>query len=140
MKSSPPRRRRSRAAARGPAALDSRVRGNDPSRPLRVLHAAAELFPWVRTGGLGDVIAALPQALLGLGVDARLLLPGFAGFVDAFELGQSIRLRTPFAVERVRVARTLLPGSGVAAYIVDHPAFYDRPGNPYAAADGGDWP
>jgi starch synthase len=107
---------------------------------VRVLHAAAELFPWVRTGGLGDVIAALPPALLGLGIDARLVLPGFAGFVDAFELGQSIRLRTPFAVERVRVARTLLPESGVAAYIVDHPAFYDRLGNPYAAPDGGEWP
>jgi starch synthase len=107
---------------------------------IRVLHTAAELFPWVRTGGLGDVIAALPPALLDLGVDARLVLPGFAGFVDAFELGQSLRLQTPFAVERVRVARTLLPGSGVEAYIVDHPSFYDRPGNPYAAPDGGDWP
>lgn len=105
-----------------------------------MLHAAAELFPWVRTGGLGDVIAALPPALLGLGVDARLVLPGFAGFVDAFELGQSLRLRTPFAVERIRVARTLLPGSGITAYIVDHPAFYDRPGTPYAAPEGGDWP
>jgi len=111
-----------------------------PLRSLRILHVAAELFPWVRTGGLGDVIAALPPALIDLGVDARLVLPGFAGFVDAFELGQSLRLRTPFAVERVRVARTLLPGSGVAAYIVDDPALYDRPGNPYTAPDGGDWP
>ena len=108
--------------------------------PMRVLHAAAELFPWVKTGGLGDVMAALPPALIACGVDVRLVLPGFAGFVDAFELGQSIRLRTPFAVERVRVARALVPGSGVAAYIVDHPAFYDRPGNPYSAPDGGDWP
>jgi starch synthase len=82
----------------------------------------------------------LPPALLALGVDTRLVLPGFAGFVDAFELGQSIRLRTPFAVERVRIARALVPGSAIAAYIVDHPAFYDRPGSPYAAPDGGEWP
>jgi len=109
-------------------------------RPLRILHAAAELFPWVRTGGLGDVLAALPPALIELGIDARLVLPGFAGFLDAFELGQSIRLRTPFAVERVRIARALVPGSEIAAYIIDHPAFYDRPGNPYAAPDGSDWP
>jgi starch synthase len=105
-----------------------------------VLHAAAELFPWVKTGGLGDVMAGLPPALLTLGVDTRLVLPGFAGFVDAFELGQSIRLRTPFAVERVRIARALVPGSAVAAYIVDHPAFYDRSGSPYAAPDGVEWP
>ncbi len=108
--------------------------------PLRVLHAAAELFPWAKTGGLGDVVAGLPPALIACGVDARLVLPGFAGFVDAFELGQSLRLPTPFALERVRVARAMVPGRGVAAYIVDHPAFYDRPGNPYAAPDGGDWP
>ena len=107
---------------------------------LRILHVAAELFPWVRTGGLGDVIAALPPALIELGIDARLVLPGFAGFLDAFELGQSIRLRTPFAVERVRIARALVPDSQVAAYVVDNPALYDRPGNPYAALDGGEWP
>jgi len=109
-------------------------------RPLRVLHVAAELYPWVRTGGLGDVVAALPPALIELGIDVRLVLPGFGGFLDAFELGQSIRLRTPFGLERVRIARALVPESGVAAYIVDHPAFYDRPGNPYAAPDGSEWP
>ncbi len=108
--------------------------------PLRVLHAAAELFPWVKTGGLGDVMAALPRALAARGVDARLVLPGFAGFLDAFELSETVRLRTPFALERVRIALAHLPGSGISAYIVDHPAFYDRPGNPYAAPDGGAWP
>ena len=35
--------------------------------PLRVLHVAAELYPWVKTGGLGDVMAALPPALGALG-------------------------------------------------------------------------
>jgi len=117
------------------------VRGSGrTASSLRVLHVAAELFPWVRTGGLGDVIASLPPALVDLGIDARLVLPGLAGFVDAFELGQSIRLRTPFALERVRVARALVPESGVAAYIVDDPALYDRPGTPYGAPDGNDWP
>jgi starch synthase len=82
----------------------------------------------------------LPPALIEAGADVRLVLPGFAGFLDAFELGQSLRLRTPFAVERVRIARALVPESGVAAYIVDHPAFYDRPGSPYGAPDGADWP
>jgi len=96
--------------------------GGRVDTPLRVLHAAAELYPWVKTGGLGDVIAALLPALVELGVDARLVLPGFAGFIDAFDLGQSLRLHTPFAAERVRVARTVVPGSGVAAYVVDHPA------------------
>jgi len=109
--------------------------------PLRVLHVTAELYPWVKSGGLGDVAAALPPALIGLGVDTRLLLPGFRGFLDAFPgITDAARLHTPFAAERVRVGLARLPGSELPAYLVDHPAFYDRLGNPYAGPDGRDWP
>jgi starch synthase len=107
---------------------------------MRVLHAAAELFPWVKTGGLGDVIAALPPALAALDIDVRLVLPGFTAFLDALPLSEVARLRTPFAAERVRIALAELPGSGVRAYLVDHPAFYDRPGSPYSDPDGHEWP
>jgi starch synthase len=107
---------------------------------VRVLHVAAELYPWVKTGGLGDVVAALPPALLAQGVDARLCLPGFPAFLDAFRLTDAVRLATPFAAERVRVALATLPGSKIAAYLVDHPPFYDRPGGPYGGPDGRDWP
>ena len=107
---------------------------------MRVLHVAAELFPWVKTGGLGDVLAALPSALTGAGIDTRLLLPGFTAFLDAFGLSEIARLRTPFAAERVRIALARLPDTEIPIYLVDHPAFYDRPGSPYADHDGRDWP
>ena len=117
---------------RGPA--------GSPTPPLRALHVAAELYPWVKTGGLGDVVAALPPALVAQGVDVRLCLPGFPAFLDAFSISDAVRLATPFAAERVRIAHTYLPGSRVGAYLVDHPAFYDRPGGPYGGSDGRDWP
>ena len=41
---------------------------------IRVLHTAAECFPLVKTGGLADVVAALPKALRAAKLDARLLL------------------------------------------------------------------
>ena len=108
---------------------------------MRVLHVCAELYPWVKSGGLGDVAAGLPPALTALGVDVRLLLPGFSGFLDAFDdITDVIRLATPFAAERVRVALARLPGTERMAYLVDHPPFYDRPGNLYARPDGSDWP
>jgi starch synthase len=70
-----------------------------------------------------------------------LLLPGFAGFLDAFPgLTDIARLRTPFTVERVRIGLARLPGTERLTYLVDHPAFYDRPGSPYASPDGRDWP
>lgn len=108
---------------------------------MRALYVTAELFPWVKSGGLGDVAAALPPALIALGIDTRLLLPGFPGFLDAFPgLTDIARLRTPFAAERVRVGLARLPGTERLAYLVDHPPAYDRPGSPYAAPDGRDWP
>jgi starch synthase len=107
---------------------------------LRVLHVAAELYPWVKTGGLGDVTAALAPALVAQGVDARLCLPGFPALLDAFSTTDATRLLTPFAGERVRVALAYLPRSRVGIYLVDHPALYDRPGDPYGGPDGRSWP
>jgi len=108
---------------------------------MRVLYITAELYPWVKLGGLGDVAAALPPALIAEGIDVRLLLPGYRGFLDAFPgITDVVRLTTPFAGERVRVSLARLPGTDSLAYLVDHPAFYDRAGNPYADPSGSDWP
>src|ERR1700683_1198079 len=107
---------------------------------MRVLHAAAELFPWVKTGGLGDVIAALPPALVDIGVDARLTLPGFPALLDALRSTDIARLPTPFAGERARLGLARLPDNDQPVYLIDHPAFYDRPGGPYQGPDGNDWP
>ena len=49
---------------------------------MKVLHVAAEVFPLVKTGGLGDVVAALPPVLAERGIDARLLLPGLPAIRD----------------------------------------------------------
>jgi starch synthase len=108
-------------------------------RRLRVLHVAAEIYPWVKTGGLGDVIAALPAALAEAGADVRLCLPGMPALLDAARGNDVVRLATPFATERVRIGLARLPGGQPPAYIVDHPAFYDRPGGPYAGPDGAEF-
>ena len=44
---------------------------------LRILYVTSECAPLVKTGGLADVAGALPSALRRLGVDARVLLPGY---------------------------------------------------------------
>lgn len=50
--------------------------------PIRILHVASELAPLIKTGGLGDVTAALPKALRRRGVDARVLMPAWPGVLD----------------------------------------------------------
>src|SRR5947209_20372223 len=103
---------------------------------MRVLHAAAELFPWVKTGGLGDVIAAFPPALAGLGGDVRLVLPGFTALLGALPLQEVTRVRTPFTIERGRIALAELPESGVGADRRGHPALHAHPASPYAETGG----
>ncbi|HWV19358.1 MAG TPA: glycogen/starch synthase, partial [Rhodocyclaceae bacterium] len=51
---------------------------------MKVLFATSELAPWVKTGGLGDVAAALPSALRRAGVDVRVLLPWYPAIARAF--------------------------------------------------------
>lgn len=108
---------------------------------MRILHAAAELFPILRTGGLGDVVAALPPAQRRLGLDARLVLPAYpavrAAVADLHEVG---RLDGLLGVERVGILRGTVPGSLLPVYALDAPALFDRPGSPYQAPDGAEWP
>ncbi len=107
---------------------------------LRVLHVAAEVFPLVKTGGLGDVIAALPPALMHRGIDARLLLPGLPAILDGvLDLKPVVTFGPAFSAATVQVRLGRMSGSGIPAYVLDAPFLYDRPGNPYLAADGRDW-
>jgi starch synthase len=108
--------------------------------PLRVLHAAAEVFPLVKTGGLADVVGALPQALIGQGVDVRLVLPGLPAIVDAVLHQASVAdLGALFGAGRVRLRRGTMPYSHVKAYVIDAPYLYRRGGSPYQSSDGTEW-
>lgn len=108
---------------------------------MRILFVTPECFPLVKTGGLADVSAALPAALLKIGVDVRLLLPGYpavlAGLANPHEVGELIT-DLP-GTERARLVLGRMP-DGTMAYALDAPALYARPGNPYLGPDGKDWP
>ena len=51
-----------------------------------VLHVAAEMYPLLKTGGLADVVGALPPAQTQLGTNARVILPAFPSVVAGLTL------------------------------------------------------
>jgi len=108
---------------------------------MKVLHVAAEVFPLVKTGGLADVVAALPVALAEQGADVRLLLPGLPAIMDGVESPRPvIDIGACFGALRVRLLMGRLPGSRLPVYIVDAPYLYRRGGSPYQDSRGEEWP
>jgi starch synthase len=93
--------------------------------------------PLVKTGGLGDVSAALPAALASLGHDVRVLLPGYPPVLDASSGAREIARITVLG-RAVRLLESKLP-SGVPLIIADAPTLFARTGGPYQDATGDDW-
>jgi starch synthase len=106
-------------------------------KPLHVLSVASECFPLVKTGGLADVVGALPQALAAEDISVETLLPGYPAVVDALRdapvLHRYDDLMGGPAQIRAGVA------AGLSLSVLDAPHLYARPGNPYMDANGQDW-
>jgi starch synthase len=107
---------------------------------MRILHVASEIFPLVKTGGLADVVAALPRALVKRGIDTRVLLPGLPGILDGMDALETVtRIGPVFGAATVTLLSGRMPDSGLPTYVVDAPFLYRRAGNPYVGPDGQDW-
>lgn len=115
--------------------------GRQPDGQLRVLHVAAEVYPQVKTGGLGDIAAALPGALRAQGADAWLLVPGYPQIMDGLRHAcQVADLGACMGAARVQVLKGRLSVSDLPVYVLDAPWYFRRKGNPYLGPDHRDWP
>jgi starch synthase len=111
-----------------------------PSPRLRVLFAASECAPLVKTGGLGDVAGSLPEALRRCGVDVRVMLPGYPQVRAALRTAAPVAHLAAWAeLPAATVLFSELP-NGIPLFVVECPALYDRPGGPYQDPHGRDWP
>ena len=108
------------------------------SGTLRVLQVASEAFPLVKTGGLADVVGALPSALAREGIEIRTLLPLYPAVAARLERATPVRELGELMGGPAR----LLEGeaAGLTLFLLDAPHLFDRPGGPYQTADGADWP
>ena len=105
-------------------------------RAARVLFVASEAYPLAKTGGLADVSGALPAMLARLGIDVRVMLPGYPQALD-LALDKHI---VAFDLPEGRLIAASMPGTGIPVLLYDCPALFARGGGLYQDADGRDWP
>jgi starch synthase len=95
--------------------------------PLRVLLVASEAAPFAKTGGLADVMGALPKALRRRGIDARLVMPRY-GWISREALTQRpAPLGVPVGPSELWCAVLEGRHGEVPVYFIEHDALYDRP-------------
>jgi len=119
------------------AAASSTISQEDPMarRPRRVLSVASECAPLIKTGGLADVVGALPAALEPLGWRSRILLPAYPGLLE--RVGRTRRIwRADDLFGGPAVVRSA-KHEGLDLLLLDAPHLFDRPGGPYVV-DGHD--
>ncbi len=98
---------------------------------LKILMLSAEIAPFAKTGGLADVVGALPKALRALGHDVRVAMPRY-GVIDPapFHLRKAL---DPFPVplDSTHEDAAVWEGelaTGIPAYFIENKKYYDREG------------
>ncbi|MCW5722093.1 MAG: glycogen/starch synthase, partial [Devosia sp.] len=105
---------------------------------IEVLSVASEIYPLIKTGGLADVAGALPAALTEAGVTMRTLVPGYPAITGKLSGGREVAQFDDLFGVRARLIAGRV--DGLDLIVLDAPALYDRPGNPYMGPEGWDWP
>ena len=103
---------------------------------MRVLEVASEVAPLAKTGGLADVLGALPSALSRLGCDVTVVLPAYREALDGRHgpiepTGWEFDVAVGTGTRRATIWQSRLAGrhsgADVTVYLVGHPAYFDRP-------------
>ena len=109
---------------------------------MHIVFAASECVPFAKTGGLADVVGALPPELVKLGHEVTVYLPLYAGVRRHIEGEWRYAIRSitiPF--ESYNRFAGIVDGGvrdGVRYYFVDCPELFDRPG--LYGTEAGDYP
>ena len=115
---------------------------NDRKPGFGILHLTAELWPFARTGGLGQAVADMACYQSNIGLPASIIMPLYRMAHE--HIGELVPFGEPFQVslggttEELRCFQLGGAPDGPRVFFLDHPASYDRAGI-YGEA-GGDYP
>ncbi|MBE9605085.1 glycogen synthase GlgA [Acetobacteraceae bacterium H6797] len=106
-------------------------------KPLRVLAVASEVYPLIKTGGLADVVGALPGALAAQKIKVTTLVPGYPAIMQALQRPRAVHVFEDLFGAPARLLSA--KAGGLDLLVIDAAHLYNRPGNPYNAPHGGEW-
>jgi len=98
---------------------------------MRILLASSEVYPYSKTGGLGDAVGALGKALARAGHEVAIVTPLHRGVRERFPGLRQVewKFNLPLGAKRVEAALLALDaGSGLTVYFIDKPEYFDRAG------------
>jgi starch synthase len=104
---------------------------------LSVLSVASECWPLVKTGGLADVVGALPAAVEPNGIAMTRMIPGYPAVMRALGRRRTIHRYDSLLGSQARIIASKHDERPIL--VLDAPAYYDRDGGPYSDAMGRDW-
>lgn len=104
---------------------------------MKVLMVASECAPFVKTGGLADVVGALPAALAQVNVDAQVVLPSYPSLFPLLPKGEEVAWFDDLPGGPGRIVR--VKAQGIPLLLLDAPQLFDRPGGLYVDEAGTDW-
>ncbi len=104
---------------------------------MKVLSVASECVPLIKTGGLADVVGALPAALAGQGIDMRVMIPAYPGILE--KLGETTEIWADWSLYGGHARLFKGESDGITVLALDAPHLYHRDGGPYAGPDGDYW-
>ncbi len=100
----------------------------------RVLSVASECVPLVKTGGLADVVGALPGALAATGWEMKVLLPAYRSLRNQAAGWPVVWQEADLWGGPGRVLEGVV--EGVSVLLLDAPHLFDREGGPYSGPSG----
>ena len=104
---------------------------------MKILFAATEAHPFIRTGGLGDVIGSLPEKIAQIGNDVRVILPKYSAIKD--ELKDKMQYIKHFYVKvgwrNQYCGVEMIKYKNVTFYFIDNEYYFKRDGELYGHYD-----
>eukprot|EP01035_Chromulina_nebulosa_P048469 gene48469-65767_t len=97
---------------------------------MKIVHAASELYPYMKTGGLADAVSALGGALADHGHEVSVFLPGYRATLehkDAAGAERKLRLKIEMGDQFLSGdVRVFSPRKNLKVYLICREEFFDR--------------